>query len=88
MKKKVIAFFLALGALLFGSGAYVADYFWVENYKDVPIYFQHIFGHNLKDFIMVDHIVSGVVTFLFMIPLTVLFIFLLLDAFDVKSNKR
>ena len=88
MKRKVITLFLALGALLLGSGAYVADYFWVENYKDVPVRFQHIFGHNLEDYIMVDHIVSAIFTFLIAVPLVILFIYLFLEAFDVKSNRR
>ena len=45
-------------------GLYVGDYFWVESYKDVPVYYQHIFGHDLATYIIYDHIISGIVILL------------------------
>lgn len=45
-------------------GLYVGDYFWVESYKDVPVYSQHIFGHDLATYIIYDHISCGVLTLL------------------------
>ena len=45
-------------------GLYVGDYFWVESYKDVPVYYQHIFGHDLATYIIYDHITCGILTLL------------------------
>ena len=42
-------------------GLYVGDYFWVESYKDVPVYYQHIFGHDLARYVIFDHITSSIV---------------------------
>ena len=43
---------------------YVGDYFWVESYKAVPVYYQHVFGNDLASYIIYDHIVSGIVVLL------------------------
>lgn len=48
-------------------GLYVGDYFWVESYREVPIYCRHIFGNDLATYFIYDHIVSGIVALLGMI---------------------
>lgn len=45
-------------------GIYVGDYFWVESYKDVPVYYQHIFGHDLARYVIFDHIISAIMILL------------------------
>ena len=38
---------------------YVGDYFWVESYKSVPVYYQHVFGNDLATYLIYDHMVTG-----------------------------
>ena len=45
---------------------YVGDYFWVESYNSVPVYYQHIFGNDLATYLIYDHIVTGSATLLVM----------------------
>ena len=52
-------------------GIYVGDYFWVENYKAVPVYSQHIFGNDLTSYIIYDHITCGIIVGLIIIVLEV-----------------
>lgn len=55
----MIGILIAIPVILIGI--YVGDYFWVEGYKTVPVYYQHIFGNDLARYIIFDHICSGIV---------------------------
>lgn len=62
MKKEInlkLIIAMVFVALLF-TGLYVCDFFWVESYQAVPIYFQHAFGNDLARYIVYDHVVTGV----------------------------
>lgn len=45
---------------------YVGDYFWVESYKAVPVYYKHVFGNDLATYLICDHIVTGIAALLVM----------------------
>lgn len=53
-------------------GIYIGDYFWVESYKAVPVYYQHIFGDDLTRYIVYDHITCGILTGLVAVVLDLL----------------
>ena len=68
MKKEInLKLILAIAiASLVIIGLYVGDYFWVETYKSVPVYDQHIFGNDLATYLIYDHIVTGIAALLVM----------------------
>lgn len=51
---------LIAGITLLIVGLYIGDYFWVESYKAVPVYYQHIFGNDLARYVIFDHITCGI----------------------------
>ena len=55
--KKIIVSILVVLAI---AGLYVGDFFWVENYKDIPYDMKHVFT-DLATYKMYDHIISAVV---------------------------
>lgn len=61
MKKEInLKLILAIAiASLVIIGLYVGDYFWVESYKAVPVYYQHVFGNDLATYLIYDHMVTG-----------------------------
>ena len=61
MKKEInLKLILAIAIVsLVIIGLYVGDYFWVESYKSVPVYYQHVFGNDLATYLIYDHMVTG-----------------------------
>lgn len=58
MKKNLNVVVIVLMLVL--TGLYVGDYFLVESYKSVPVYFVHIFGNDLTNYKVFDHVLSSV----------------------------
>lgn len=58
MKKNLNVVVIVLMIVL--TGLYVGDYFLVESYKSVPVYLMHIFGNDLTNYKVFDHVLSSV----------------------------